>query len=159
MNYSEPIDPYTGMTKNEKKIAVILHVLMYISAVIFCIFVCSLFSGCKSVEYVPVIEHHTDTLRQYLSIHDSIYIKDSTTVTEKGDTVKIEKWHTKYVEKQVHDTTYVAKHDTIPQPYPVEKKVEKHLTVWQSFRMVLGTIALITLVLYVIAIIVKKRFL
>ena len=159
MNYSEPIDPYTGMTKNEKKIAVILHVLMYISAVILCVFICALFSGCKSVEYVPVIEHHTDTLRQYLSIHDSIYIKDSTNVTEKGDTVKIEKWHTKYVEKQVHDTTYVSKHDTIPQPYPVEKKVEKPLTIWQSFRMVLGTIALIALVLYVIVIIAKKRFL
>lgn len=159
MDYSEPIDPYTGMTKGEKKIAVVLHVLMYISAIIFCIFVCSLFSGCKSVEYVPVIEHHTDTLRQYLSIHDSIYIKDSTNVSEKGDTIKIEHWRTHFVKKEVHDTTYVAKHDTIPQPYPVEKKVEKHLTAWQSFRMVLGTIALIALVLYIIAIIAKKRFL
>ena len=159
MNYSEPIDPYTGMTKNEKKIAVILHVLMYISAVIFCVFICALFSGCKSVEYVPVIEHHTDTLIKTNVQRDSVYVHDSVTVTQKGDTVLMDRWHTKYVEKQVHDTTYVAKHDTIPQPYPVEKKVEKPLTVWQSFRMVLGTIALIALVLYVIAIIAKKRFL
>ena len=77
--------------------------------------ICALFSSCKSVEYVPVIEHHTDTLIQTNVQRDSIYINDSTVITEKGDTVKIEKWHTKYVEREVHDTLYQAVHDSIPQ--------------------------------------------
>jgi hypothetical protein len=98
--------------------------------------------GCKSVEYVPVIEHHTDTLIQTKVQHDSIYINDSTVITEKGDTVKIEKWHTKYVEREVHDTTYVSKIDSIPTPYPVEVKVEKQLTWWQQTRLHLSNILL-----------------
>jgi hypothetical protein len=74
--------------------------------------------------------------------HDSIYINDSTVITEKGDTVKIEKWHTKYVEREVHDTTYVSKIDSIPTPYPVEVKVEKQLTWWQQTRLHLANILL-----------------
>ena len=99
-----------------------------------------LLCGCKSVEYVPVIEHHTDTLIQTKVQHDSIYINDSTVITEKGDTVKIEKWHTKYVEKQVHDTLYIAKNDTVPQPYPVIKEVPAELTWWQQFRLHIANI-------------------
>ena len=116
--------------------------------------ICALFSSCKSVEYVPVIEHHTDTLIQTNVQRDSIYINDSTVITEKGDTVKIEKWHTKYVEREVHDTLYQAVHDSIPQPYPVIKEVPADLTWWQHFRIslanillwVVGIVAVVTLV-------------
>jgi hypothetical protein len=107
--------------------------------------ICALFSSCKSVEYVPVIEHHTDTLIQTKVQHDSIYINDSTVITENGDTVKIEKWHTKYVEKQVHDTLYIAKNDTMPQPYPVIKEVPAELTWWQQFRLHLSNILIYVL--------------
>lgn len=113
-----------------------------IVAFIIAMIVCSFFTSCKSVEYVPVIEYHTDTLIKTNMQHDSIYINDSTVITEKGDTVKIEKWHTKYVEKQVHDTTYVSKIDSIPKPYPVEVKVEKQLTWWQQTRLHLANILL-----------------
>jgi hypothetical protein len=116
--------------------------------------ICALFSSCTTTKYVPVIEHHTDTLIQTKLQHDSIYINDSTVITEKGDTVKIEKWHTKYVEKQVHDTLYIAKNDTVPQPYPVIKEVPAELTWWQHFRIslanillwVVGIVAVVTLV-------------
>ena len=102
--------------------------------------------------FVP--QTHTDTLIQTKVVHDSIYITDSTVITEKGDTVTIEKWHTKYVEKQIHDTTYVSKTDTIPKPYPVEKEVPAQLTWWQRFRIslanillwVVGIVAAVTLV-------------
>ena len=116
--------------------------------------ICALFSSCTTTEYVPVIEHHTDTLIQTNVQHDSIYINDSTVITEKGDTVKIEKWHTKYVEREVHDTLYQAVHDSIPQPYPVIKEVPAELTWWQHFRIslanillwVVGIVAVVTLV-------------
>jgi hypothetical protein len=99
-------------------------------------------TSCKSVEYVPVIEHHTDTLIQMNVQRDSIYVHDSISVTQKGDTIRIDRWHTKYVEKQVHDTTFVSKTDSIPQPYPVEVKVEKQLTWWQNFKLHLGGIVI-----------------
>lgn len=113
-----------------------------IVAFIIAMIVCSLFSSCKSVEYVPVIEHHTDTLIKTNVQRDSVYVHDSVTVTQKGDTVLMDRWHTKYVEKQVHDTTYVSKIDSIPTPYPVEVKVEKQLTWWQQTRLHLANILL-----------------
>lgn len=90
--------------------------------------------GCKTIEYVPVtvVEHKTDSVYFTKVQRDSIWLHDSIQVTEKDDTVKIEKWHTKFVEKQVHDTLYVTKHDSIAVPYPVIKEVEKPLTKTQK---------------------------
>jgi hypothetical protein len=126
-----------------------------IVAFIIAMIVCSFFTSCKSIEYVPIIEHHTDTLIKTNVQHDSIYINDSTVITEKGDTVKIEKWHKKYVEKQVHDTTYVSKIDSIPTPYPVEVKVEKQLTWWQQTRLHLANILLWLLAIAAVYYIIK----
>ena len=116
--------------------------IFYIAALVVGMLICLLFGSCKSVEYVFVPQTHTDTLIVTKVQHDSIYINDSTVITEKGDTVTIEKWHTKYVEKQIHDTTYVSKTDTIPQPYPVEKKVPADLTWWQQTRLHIANILL-----------------
>lgn len=95
--------------------------------------------SCTTTQYVPVIEHKTDTLIQTRLQRDSIYLKDSTHVSEKqnGDTVwiKREMWHTKYIEKLAHDTTYISKRDTVPAPYPVGKRVPAELTKWQRFRL------------------------
>jgi hypothetical protein len=100
--------------------------------------------GCKSVEYVAVPQQHTDTLIITKHQRDSIFLKDSTHVSEKGDTVRIEHWRTQFVKKEVHDTTYIANHDTIPAPYPVEvvKEVEKDLSWWQLTKMHIGGVVL-----------------
>ena len=98
--------------------------------------------GCKSIEYVPVIEHHTDTLIQTKVQKDSVFMHDSVEVRIAGDTVTIDRWHTKYISKEVHDTIYQSKTDSVPAPYPVEVKVPAEMSRWQSFRLVLGNIAL-----------------
>lgn len=134
-------DLYEGMTDEEKLRAGCWQTVIFLVAVAIVMIICS-FTSCKSVEYVPIIEHHTDTLIQTKVQHDSIYINDSTVITEKGDTVKIEKWHTKYMEKQVHDTLYIAKNDTVPQPYPVIKEVPEKLSWWQQTRLHLSNILL-----------------
>ena len=116
--------------------------------------ICALFSSCTTTKYVPVIEHHTDTLIQTNLQRDSIYVHDSIMVSQQGDTVRIDRWHTKYVEREVHDTLYQAVHDSIPQPYPVIKEVPAELTWWQHFRIslanillwVVGIVAVVTLV-------------
>jgi hypothetical protein len=74
----------------------------------------------------------TDTLRYHRNTRDSIFIRDSIFVHEwaTGETIYVQsdRWRTRYVEKSVHDTTYIATHDTIAQPYPVIKEVPRQLT-------------------------------
>ena len=107
MEYSNPNDYwrrqddlYRGMSDDERLQAGCLHGLFYIVAVGIAFAVCALFGSCTTTKYVPVIEHRTDTLIQTNLQHDSIYVHDSIMVSQQGDTVRIEKWHTKYVERE-----------------------------------------------------------
>ena len=115
--------------------------------------------SCKSVEYVPVIEHRTDTVYKSKVVHDSIYQHDSTYIKEKGDSVYIERWHTKYVMKEKTDTLYESRVDSIPVPYEVVKEVEveKSLSWWQSMRMHIGGIVCWLLLILAIYGILKWR--
>lgn len=102
-------------------------------------------SACRSVKYVPVesVRHDSIFITQHQK--DSIYIHDSIYQKEKGDTLIIEKWHTKYIEKQVRDTLIQIERDTIPQPYPYEVEVPAQLSWWQKTRMHIGEISLVVL--------------
>ena len=126
----------------------------------FCIviLVALLMAGCKTKERVVTVEKvRTDTT--YITKHqrDSVWLHDSIHVTEKGDTIRIERWHTKYVEKATHDTLYQATHDTIPQPYPVEKLVERELTWWQQTRMHLGEALLALAGIAVVVFVIRRK--
>lgn len=99
--------------------------------------------GCTKTEYITVEKVRTDTAYISKLQRDSVWLHDSVFVTEKGDTVRIEKWHTKYVEKLLHDTAYVAAHDTVPKPYPVVKEVPADLSWWQKIRLILGDFVLL----------------
>lgn len=101
-----------------------------------------LLSGCTTTKYVPVIEHATDTLVQRVVERDSIHVHDSIRVSEKGDTVTIERWHTQYRDRWHHDSIYIAKHDTIPQPYPVTEYVERKRTKFEWMLIIVGIAAL-----------------
>ena len=105
----------------------------------------SLLASCRQVEYATVEKVRIDTTYITKWQRDSIWLHDSIHIKERGDTVMIERWHTKYVEKQVHDTTYVATHDTIPDPFPVEtiKEVPAELSWWQKLRLWIGNIGLL----------------
>ena len=148
-------DPYRGMSDDERIKTGCMQVVAFIVMLIVGIALCALFSSCTTTQYVPVIEHRTDTLIQTNLQHDSIYVHDSIMVSQQGDTVRIEKWHTKYVEKQVHDTTYIAKVDTIREVFTNE--VEKPLTWWQQTKMHIGAIALYLLALLVIIWVAKRH--
>lgn len=115
-----------------------------------------LLTSCKSVEYVTVEKVRTDTTYITKQQRDSIWLHDSIHIKERGDTMLIERWHTKYIEKVTHDTTYVATHDTIPQPYPVTQYVEKKLSWMQKSLMGVGLLALMALVV-AIALWLKKH--
>ena len=101
-----------------------------------------LLSGCTTTKYVPVTETRTDTLLCYSSIRDSIYVHDSIRVTEKGDTVKIERWHTQYRDRWHHDSIYIAQRDTIPKPYPVTEYIERSRTTFEWLLIIAGIAAI-----------------
>ena len=118
-------------------------ILITLAFVIMWVIIVCLLSGCTTTKYVPVIEHTTDTLVQRVVERDSIHVHDSIRVSEKGDTVKIERWHTQYRDRWHHDSVYVAKHDTIPKPYPVTEYVERKRSTMEWGLILIGIIALL----------------
>ena len=113
-------------------------------------------TSCKHTEYITVEKVRTDTTYISKLQRDSVWLHDSIHVAEKGDTVKIEKWHTKYIEKQIHDTLYKAKVDSVPVPYPVPEYIEKNLTWWQQTRLHLANIVLYLLGLGLLFLMVRR---
>lgn len=133
----------------------------------------SLFVGCKNVEYVPVesshTEHHwhTDSVKQVDSIYHeketTIMQLDSAEMAKYGIQLKnaerawlVKSWE---LERQIEALQRLTAerdtvHDSIPVPYPVEKR----LTKWQQAKVDWGGWALLVLiVLVVIAIYYPRR--
>lgn len=110
------------------------------------LFAVTALTSCTTTKVVTVEKVRNDTTIITKWQKDSVWLHDSVTVREKGDTMLIEKWHTKFVESIKHDTTYLAKNDTIPQPYPVEKKVPAELSWWQRLRIILGNFVILAII-------------
>ena len=163
MDYNNPnepwlqtgYDPFKGMSDDERAKAGRLQGLVFIGMIVPGLLLCALLGSCTTTKYVEVPVVHNDTTIVTKHQRDSIWMHDSIMVSEKGDTVRIEKWQTKYVEKQVHDTTYIAKVDTIREVFTNE--VEKPLTWWQQTKMHIGAIALYLLALLVIIWVAKRH--
>lgn len=97
-----------------------------------------LLSACTTKKYVTVPVTHTDTL--YVTNHqrDSINVRDSIYIKDRGDTVWIERWHTKYVERLRTDTLIEHLTDTVSVPVEVQVEVPRRLTWWQQTRIHAG---------------------
>ena len=130
------------------------------NVIIVMMFMAVAVTGCKTTTYVPVVEHHTDTLRLVQHHRDSIYLHDSTFVREfmQGDTVRIitEMWHTKYRDRLKTDTLYRSRTDSVPVPYPVIKEVKKPLTMIEKVLMGTGIGAIVGILFYCIIFLRKK---
>jgi hypothetical protein len=98
---------------------------------------------------VPVEHRTTDTVYQSKLQRDSIWLHDSIHVSEKGDTIRIERWRTKYIEREVHDTLYRAKTDSIPVPYEVIKEVPRQSNWFERIMFCTGIISILCLILFV----------
>ena len=163
MDYNNPndpwfntgYDPYKGLDEKERIKVGCLQGAAFIMLIIMGLLMCAMLSGCTTTKYVQVPVVHNDTTVITKHQRDSIWMHDSILIKQKGDTVRIEKWHTKYIEKQVHDTTYIAKVDTIREVFTNE--VEKPLTWWQQTKMHIGAIALYLLALLAVIWVVKRH--
>jgi hypothetical protein len=142
MKYSNPQEAWYHEQKKRPQGDGCMLSVVSVAFLILTIALMLAFSGCTTTRYVPVEHHTTDTVYQSKLHRDSIYLHDSIRVSEKGDTIRIERWRTRNIERTTHDTLYQAKHDTIPQPYPVEKLVSRERSKVEWGLIIIGIVAL-----------------
>lgn len=111
------------------------------------------FSSCRSIRHIPIETVKHDSIYISKILHDSIYQRDSIYVDRKGDTVLVYKDRYLYKYKNLVDTMYVTRIDSIQVPYPVEKQLSR----WQSIKMELGGWVFVTIIVMTIVIIVSWR--
>lgn len=94
--------------------------------------------GCTTTKYVPVetVRREKEEVANWRV--DTLMQGDTRFVYVKGDTVI--DWRDRWRErvKEVRDTVYTERTDTIREPYPVEKP----LTRWQRAKMDVGGVAM-----------------
>ena len=114
------------------------------------VFIIYMLASCRT-EYIPVESVRYDSIYFSKLEKDSIFIRDSVHVREKGDTVFRDKL--KFVYRYVikNDTIYIEKRDSVSVPYPVEKK----LTRWQQFRLDFGDAFIKAAFVYALYILVR----
>lgn len=117
--------------------------------VILVVLICLLFASCTKTEYITVEKVRNDTTYINKVQRDSIYLHDSTVVKVAGDTVWIERWHTKWQNHLEHDTVYKARTDSVPVPYPVTKYVEKPRSTFEKGTMGVGILSIMALVVFI----------
>ena len=106
-------------------------------------------SACKTT--TKIVEVPVEVVKKEY-IHntkiDSVYIRDSIDRWQKGDTLFITKYSTKY--KYLNRVDTVLKVDTIPKIVSVEKTVEvNHIYWWQKLLMWLGGITIVLLIIVI----------
>lgn len=103
-------------------------ILLFLLTILLC--------SCKT-RYIPIESVRIDTTYISKVKHDSIYTNDSIYIFIKGDTIIKYKHKYVYAFKEIRDTLWCERVDTIHVPYPVEAQ----LTKWQKAKMDLGSIA------------------
>lgn len=98
----------------------------------------AIWSGCRTIEYCTLETVRSDTVYIQSAKVDSVMVRDSVHITEKGDTVTEFRLKYIYKYKDRTDTLYLSKTDTLSVPYPVEKQ----LTKWQQTKVNYGGWAL-----------------
>ena len=106
-------------------------------------------SACKTT--TKIVEVPVEVVKKEY-IHDtkidSVYIRDSVDRWQKGDTLYITKWHTKF--KYINKVDTIVKTDSIPKIISVVKEVEvNHIYWYQKLLMWLGGITIVLLIIVI----------
>lgn len=89
-----------------------------------------LLCGCRT-EYVPVESVRYDSVMIERLMRDSVFVRDSVYLREKGDTVYVEKDRYVYMYRSVVDTFFAEKIREVEVPVPVERK----LSWWERVKL------------------------
>lgn len=133
-----------------------------------------LLAGCKT-RYVPIEKTHTewrdrivtvtDTIKEH-SIevrHDSIFEKITVTLNDNGDTTRTDRFLSILTDNALKtenerllryaDSLNKTQHDAIP----IIREVEKPLSKWQQFKIDIGEISLVLLIIISALYIIRLR--
>ena len=112
-------------------------------------------TGCTTTKYIETVREVTVAKTDTFLQKDSVFCHDSIHVKEKGDSVIIDRWHTRWKDRVV----YQAVHDTITttETKEVTKEVPAKLTWWQQTRLHIANIVLWALLIAVIVWIGKRH--
>lgn len=122
--------------------------------VILTILLASAICSCRTVKYVPVETVRTDTVYSNYSRMDSIFVRDSVYIKQKGDTVTEFRYKYVYKYKDRIDTLYISSRDTVSVPYPVEKE----LTAWQQTKVNYGGWAMVIVFVFILVVVGKMVY-
>lgn len=103
--------------------------------------VCVVMVGCRTLPEPVAVRVERDSIYLSRVERDSVFVRDSVTIREKGDTVYRDRWRVEYRERVLRDTAYIERNDTITNVV----EVEKALTWWERTRMAAGDVALLAL--------------
>ena len=138
------------MTYNQRNIGdAWVAILTIIGALLICLCI-TLLSGCRTryiTTEVPVVLHERDSIVkvQQFHTHDTLMMRDSVFTLVKGDTIRIERWHT------LQAVNHIARIDTLWREKVVEQPVQvtttelrevNHLHWWQKALMWMGAFAI-----------------
>lgn len=121
--------------------------------ILFLLFMTLLLGSCKVKEKiveVPIPQIKTEIKYIDKVKYDSIYLKDSVYIIQKGDTVYNTKVAYRYKYKYLKDTITINKTDTITRLQKVtEIKVKNQLNVVQKVLMYIGLFSLLMFVIII----------
>jgi hypothetical protein len=103
--------------------------------------VCVAMVGCRTLPEPVAVRVERDSIYLSRVERDSVFVRDSVLIREKGDTVYRDRWRVEYRERVLRDTAYIERNDTIANVV----EVEKALTWWERTRMAAGDVALLVL--------------
>lgn len=123
----------------------------------FCVlWLMGFFSSCTRTMYVPVTSVQHDSIYLHTHSSDSIVVRDSVTIREKGDTIWMTRWRTEYRDRIRIDTAYIERRDSVVVPYPVERKLSRKERLYMSAGRVAVPLACAGIVLATIWIYRRK---
>ena len=121
--------------------------------ILFLLFMTLLLGSCKVKEKiveVPIPQIKTEIKYIDKVKYDSIYLKDSVYIIQKGDTIYNNKVAYRYKYKYLKDTVIVNKTDTITRLQKVtEIKVKNQLNVVQKILMYIGLFSLLMFIIII----------
>ena len=121
--------------------------------ILFLLFMTLLLSSCKVKEKiveVPIPQIKTEIKYIDKVKYDSIYLKDSVYIIQKGDTIYNTKVAYRYKYKYLKDTITINKTDTITRLQKItEIKVKNQLNVVQKVLMYIGLFSLLMFIIII----------
>lgn len=108
------------------------------------VFILYMMASCRT-EYIPIESVRYDSVFFAKMIKDTTFVKDSVFVRQKGDTVFKDKFLVIYKKVLLRDTMLTVRKDSIPVPFPVERKLAR----WEQVKVDFGGYVIITMLLWI----------